>query len=114
MIIMLMIHPQPMTLWLRVGKVNSKILPFYVRTCTFAYVCPRMDEASDLLEDITVSHQRLPTGYRKLSLEPPLVDKVVDPILTSVDPTLLLKSEIEVVNLSPSLVDPTLILKSEF
>ena len=55
----------------------------------------------------------LPTGYRKLSLDVPLVDKVVDPVLTLVDPTLLLKSEIEVVNLSPSLVDPTLLLKSE-
>ena len=48
-----------------------------------------------------------------MCLEPPLVDKVVDPVLTSVDLTLLLKSEIEVVNLSPSLVDPTLLLKSE-
>jgi len=72
-----------------------------------------MDEASKLLEDIIVSHQWLPTRYCKLSLEPPLVDKVVDPVLTSVDPTLPLKSELEVVNTSPSLVDPTLLLKSE-
>ena len=72
-----------------------------------------MDEASKLLEDIIVSRQRLPTGYRKLSLEPPLVDKVVDLVLTSVDPTLPLKSEIEVVNPSPSSVDPTLPLKGE-
>ena len=72
-----------------------------------------MDEASKLLEDITVSRQQLPTGYRKLSLEPPLVDKVVDPFLTSFDPTLLLKSEVNVVNPSTSLVDPTLPLESE-
>ena len=55
----------------------------------------------------------IPTSDSKLSLDPPLVDKVVDPVPTSVDPTLPLKSEIEVVNLSPSLVDPTLLLKSE-
>ena len=67
-----------------------------------------MDEASKLLEDITVSHQRLPTGYRKLSLDIPLVDKVVDPVLSSVDPILPLKSEVEVVDPSPSLVDLTL------
>ena len=48
-----------------------------------------------------------------MSLDTPLFDKVVDPVLTSVDPILPLKSEIEVVNLSPSLVDPTLLLKSE-
>ena len=72
-----------------------------------------MDEASKLLEDIIVSHQWILTFYCKLPLEPPLVDKVVDLVLTLVNPTLPLKSEIEVVNLSPSLVDPTLLLKSE-
>ena len=60
----------------------------------FTYLSPLMDEASKLLEDITISHQWIPTGYRKLSLEPPLVNKVVDPVLTSIDPTLLLKSEV--------------------
>ena len=72
-----------------------------------------MDEASKLLEDITISHQQLPTGYHKLSLDIPLVDKVVDPALTSVDPPLPLKSEVEVVNSYSSVVDPTLLLKSE-
>ena len=67
-----------------------------------------MDEASKLLEDITVSCQRLPTGYCKLSLEPPLVDKVVDLVLTSFDPTLPLKSEVEVVESTSSPPDPTL------
>ena len=79
----------------------------------FTYLFPLMDEASKLLEVIIVSHQWIPSCYCKLSLEPPLVDKVVDPVLTSVDPTLSLKSEFEVVNPSPSLVDPTLLLKSE-
>ena len=72
-----------------------------------------MDEASKLLEDIIVSRQWLPIVYRKLSLNIPLVDKVVDTSPSLVDPTLLLKSEIEVVNPSPSLVDTTLLLKSE-
>ena len=43
-----------------------------------------------------------------------MFDKLVDPVLTSVDPTLPLKSEVEVVDLVSSVVDPTLISKSEF
>ena len=58
-----------------------------------------MDESSKLLEDIIVSHQRLPTGYHKLSLEPPLVDQVVSSDLSMVDPTLPLESEVKVVYL---------------
>ena len=78
------------------------------------YLCPHMDEASKLLEYIIVCQQRLPTGYRKLSLDLPLVDKVVNPVLTSVDSTLPFKSEVEMVDPIPSLVDPTLPLESEF
>ena len=63
------------------------------------YLCPHMDEASKLLEDITIPQQWLPTGYRKLSLDIPLVDKVVDPSPSSVDPTLSLKIEVKVVDL---------------
>ena len=77
------------------------------------YLCTLMDEASKLLEDIIVSHQQLPTGYCKLSLDIPLVDKVVDPVLISVDPTLPLKSEVKVVNSDLFVVYPTLLLKSE-
>jgi hypothetical protein len=40
------------------------------------------------------------------------VDKVVDPIPSSVNPTLLLESEPKAVDLIPSLVDPTLSLES--
>ena len=72
-----------------------------------------MDEASKLLEYIIVPKKRLPTSYHKLSLDIPLVDLVVDPSLSSVDPTLPLKSEVEAVDPSPSLVDPTLSLESE-
>ena len=79
----------------------------------FTYLCPLKDEYSKLLEDITIPQQWLPIGYRKLPLDIPLVDKVVDPVLTSVDPTISLKSEVEVVNIVPSLVDLSLPLKSE-
>ena len=82
------------------GKVRNRFL--LCKDMHFTYLCPLMDEASKLLEDIIVSLQWLPIGYHKLSLESPLVDKAVDPVLTSVDPTLPLKSEIEVVNPSPS------------
>ena len=73
-----------------VKSQKSKVINccFLYKEMHFTYLCPRMDEASKLLEYIIVSRQRLPTGYRKLSLEPPLVDKVVDPVLTLVDPTL--------------------------
>ena len=57
------------------------------------YLCPHMDESLKFLEDIIVPKKRLPTGYCKLSLNIPLVDKVVDPIPSSVDPTLSLESE---------------------
>ena len=95
----------------RKGKVKNHCL--LCKDNHFTYLCPFMDEASKWLEDIIVPHQQLPTGYRKLSLDIPLVDKVVDPFLTSIDPTLPLKSEVEVIDLVPSLVDPTLPLKSE-
>ena len=96
----------------RKGKVKNDC--FLYKDMHFIYLCPHMEEASKLLEDIIFSHQWIPTGYRKLSLEPPLVDKVVDPFLSLIDPTLPLKSEVEVVNSISSIVDPTLPLKSEF
>ena len=68
----------------------------------FTYLCPLMDEASKLLEDITVSRQRLPTSYRKLSLDITVVDKVVNLDSSMVDPTLPLESEVKVVELMSS------------
>ena len=65
-----------------------------------------MYDASNLLEDIIVPQQRIPTGYYKLSCDLPLVDKVFDSIPYSVDPALSLESEEKVVH-------PTLPLKSE-
>ena len=52
-------------------------------------------------------------GYHNLSLEPPLVDQVVDSVSFKVDPTLPSKSEFQVVNLDSYVVDPILPLKSE-
>ena len=77
------------------------------------YLCPCMDEASKLLEDIIVPREWIPTGYHKLFLAISLVYQVVDLSPSLVYPTLPLKSEVEVVDPSPSLVDPTLPLKSE-
>jgi hypothetical protein len=99
-----------------------------------------MDEASKLLEDMTVSQPQLSAAYRRLTLNPPVVDgminlvpssvslvdqvvnmvtslvepvdKVVDLIPSSVDPTLPLESETQAVDLFPS-VDPILPLENE-
>jgi hypothetical protein len=102
----------------------------------YSHLCPRMDEASSLLEKV-----QLPTGYRKISPNPSLVDemvnlvtspvspvdqvvnlvsssvepltKVVDPVSSSINPTFHLKSETQVTDPIPSLVSPTLHLKSD-
>jgi hypothetical protein len=126
-----------------VGKKKSRV-KFPCMLCKgshLTHLCPHMDKASKLLEDMTVSHPQLPAAYHKRSLNPlvvdeminlvppsvnpvdhvvnlvtslvELVDKVVDPIPSSVDPTLLFESVTKVVDLIPSSVDPTLLLKSE-
>jgi hypothetical protein len=99
-----------------------------------------MDEASKLLEDMTVSQPQLPAVYHKLSLNPPVVDgminlvplsvspvdqvvnlvtsldapidQVVYPIPSSVNPTLSLESETQVVDQFPP-IDPILPLENE-
>ena len=89
------------------------------------YLSPLMDEASNLLEDIIVPKQRISTGYCNLYLDLPLVHKVVDLVPSSVDPTLSLENEEQVVhttlplniefnmvNLMSSPPDPTLSSKS--
>ena len=69
-----------------------------------------MDEASYLLEKITLVQQNLPTSYHRFSPNPSLVDEVVDPTPSLVDPTLLMKSDPllvnEVVNLIILSVNP--------
>jgi hypothetical protein len=125
-----------------VGKKKSRV-KFPCMLCKgshLTHLCPHMDEALKLLEDMTVSQPQLPAAYRKLSLNPPIVDgminpvpssvnlvdhvvnlvtslvepvdKVVDPIPSSVNPTLPSESETQVVDLFPS-VDPILSLENE-
>jgi len=64
----------------------------------YTHLCPRMDEASYLLEKITVIEQNIPSGYHKFSPSPSLVDEVVDSTSFAIDPTLAMKSD-------PPLVD---------
>ena len=84
-----------------------------------------MDEASKWLEDIIVPQQQLPIGYCKLSLDLPLVDKVIDPVSSFVDttlsfeieenivhPNIILESEVKVVDSMSYPLDPTLSSKS--
>ena len=90
----------------RKGKVRNPC--FLCKDMHLTYLFHCMDEASKLLEDIIVTRKWFPIGYCKLSFYIPLVDKVVNPVLTSVDPTLILKSEVEVVELTSSPPNPTL------
>jgi hypothetical protein len=125
-----------------VGKKKSRV-KFPCMLCKgshLTHLFPHMDEASKLLEDMTVSQPQLPAAYRKLSLNPPVVDgminpvplsvnpvdqvvnlvtsldepvdQVVDPIPSSVNPTLPLESETQAVDLFPP-VDPILPLENE-
>jgi hypothetical protein len=125
-----------------IGKQKSRV-KFPCMLCEgshLTHLFPHMDEASKLLEDMIVSQPQLPAAYRKLSLNPPivdgmimvlspvnpvdhvvnlamslveLVDKVVDPIPSSVNPTLPSESETKKVDPIPSLIEPALPLESE-
>jgi hypothetical protein len=57
-----------------------------------------MDEASKLLEDMTISQPQLLVAYRELTLDPPVVDGMINPI-----PSLINQVD-HVVNLVTSLV----------
>jgi hypothetical protein len=125
-----------------VGKKKSKA-KFPCMLCKgshFTHLCPCMDEASKLLEDMTVSQPQLPAAYHNISLNPPVVDgmitlvpspvnpvdhvvnmvtflvepvdQVVDPIPSSVNPTLPLESETQTVDPFPP-IDPILPLENE-
>jgi hypothetical protein len=120
----------PSTSDVQVGK-KKKTVKFPCMLCRgnhYSHLCPRMDEASSLLEKI-----QLPKGYRKFSPNPSLVDglvnpvpspsspvdqvvnlvsasieprtQVVDPVPSSINPTLHQKSDTKAVDLVPS-VDP--------
>jgi hypothetical protein len=125
-----------------VGKKKSRV-KFPCMLCKgshLTHLFPCMGEASKLLEDMIVSQPQIPAAYRKISLNPPIVDgmitlvpspvnlvdhvinlvtslvepidKVVDPIPSFVNPTLPLESETKMVYPFPS-VDPILSLESE-
>jgi hypothetical protein len=121
----------------KVGK-NKKTVKFPCMLCKgghYSHFFPCMDEASSILEKI-----QLPTGYRKISPNPSLVDglvnpvpslvnlvdqvvnivssliepktQLVDPVPSSINPTLHQKSEAKVVDLVSPSVDPTPPLRS--
>jgi hypothetical protein len=106
-----------------IGKKKSRV-KFSCMLCKgshLTHLCPRMDEASKLLEDMIVSQPQLPAAYRKLSLDPPVVDGMITPVPLPVNPvdhvvnlvTSLVEPVDKVVESIPSLVNPTLPLESE-
>jgi hypothetical protein len=120
-----------------VGKKKSrvKLLCMLCRGIHQNHLFPHMDEASKLLEDIISSQPQLLFSYRKITLDQPIVngminmvpstvslvdhvvnlvmslvapvEKVVDMIPFSINPTLLLESATQAVDLFP-LVDSIL------
>jgi hypothetical protein len=128
----------PSTSDVTVGK-KKKIVKFPCILCKcdhYSHLCPRMDEASSLLEKL-----QLPKGYRNISPNPLLFDglvnlvpspvspvdqvvnlvssliepqtQVVDPVPSSISPTLHQKSVTQVFDPFLSSVDPTLPLESD-
>jgi hypothetical protein len=115
-------------------KTTVKFTCMLCKGDCYSHLCPRMDEASSLLEKL-----QPPTGYHKISPNPFIVDgmvntipslvspvdqvvnlvsssiepltDVVDPVPSSINPTFHLKSETRVTDPVPSLVNPTLHLK---
>jgi hypothetical protein len=85
------------------------------------HLFPRMDEALKLLENMTVSEPQLYAAYHKLTLDPPAVDGMINPVPSSVNPvdhvvnlvTYLVEPVDKVIDLIPYSVDPTLPLESE-
>jgi hypothetical protein len=85
-----------------VGKKKSRA-KFPCMLCKghhLTHLFPRMDKASKLLEDMTVSQPQLPVAYQKLSLNPPVVDGMINLVPPSVSPI------DQVVNLVTSLIEP--------
>jgi hypothetical protein len=128
----------PSTSDIKVGKKKMTV-KFPCMLCKgdhYSHLCPCMDEASSLLENL-----QLPTSYCKISLNPSLVDgmfnlvpspislvdqvvnlvsslveiltQVVDLVSSSINPTFHLKSETRVPNLVLSSINSTLHQKSE-
>jgi hypothetical protein len=113
----------PSTSQATVGKKKSRV-KFPCRLCRGSHqthIFPRMDKASKLLEDMNVSQPQILAAYHRISLNPPLVDKLVNLVPSSVSlvdqeinlVTSLVEPVEKVVNLIPSSVNPTLPLESE-
>jgi hypothetical protein len=102
-----------------IGKKKSRV-KFPCMLCKgshLTHLCPHMDEASKLLEDMTVSQPQLPAAYRKLSIDPPVVDGMITPV-NPVDHVVNLLTSLvepvdEVVESIPFSVNPALPLESE-
>jgi hypothetical protein len=97
-----------------VGKKKSRV-KFPCMLCKgshLTHLCPHMEEASKLLEDMTVSQPQLPAAYRKFFLDPPVVDGMIAPVPSPVNPTLPLESETQAVDSFPP-IDPILPLENE-
>jgi hypothetical protein len=106
-----------------IGKKKSRV-KFPCMLCKgshLTHLCPHMEEASKFLEDMTVSQPQLLAAYRKLSLNPPIVDGMITPVPSPVNlvdhvvnlVTSLVEPVDKVVESIPSSVNPTLPLESE-
>jgi hypothetical protein len=85
-----------------VGKKKSRVkfLCMLCRGSHQIYIFPHMDEASKFLEDMTIYQPQLPASYHKLTLNPPIVDGMINLVPSSV-------SLVDhLVNLVMSLVEP--------
>jgi hypothetical protein len=106
-----------------VGKNKSRVrFPYMLcKGSHLTHLFPCMDEAYKLLEDMTISQPQLPATYHKFSLTPPVVDEMINPVPLSVSPvdqvvnmvTSLDEPVDQVVDPIPSLINPTLLLESE-
>jgi hypothetical protein len=73
----------PSTSDIKVGKKKTTV-KFPCMLCKgdhYSHFCPRMDEASSLLEKL-----QLPTGYHNISPNPSLVDGMVNLVPSPVSP----------------------------
>jgi hypothetical protein len=105
---------------IRKKKSRVKFMCILCRGSHQNHLFPCMDEALKLLEEMTISQPQLPASYCKLTLDPPIVDGMINLIPSSVSladhvvnmVTSLVDPVDKVVDLIPSLVDPTLLLES--
>jgi hypothetical protein len=107
----------PSTSDVKVGKKKT-IVKFPCMLCKgdhYSHLCPRMDEASSLLEKL-----QLPKGYHNISPNSSLVDELVNPVPSLVSPvdqvvnlvSSLIELQNQVVDVVPSLISRTLHQKS--